>query len=266
MKKLVLGSLVVASSLFASSNVVASVNGEKITKSEINDVLKARNITYDKVPVQFRKKLVDEIITQALLIQKAEKSVVENTKEFKTELAKVKKQLALRLFLKQKLDSIKISDKEAKEFYNKNRDLMFKQPAQVKARHILVKTKAEAEKIISKLRMVPKNQLEEKFIELAKKDSVGPSGKMGGQLGWFSKGKMIPAFSEVAFKLNKGNISLKPVHTRFGWHIIYVEDKKLGGYVPFEKVKKMIKQQLKMKELRKYVDSLKLKAKIKYYN
>jgi len=266
MKKLVLGSLVVASSLFASSNVVAVVNGEKITKAEINDVLKARNMTYDKVPAQFRKKLVDEIITQALVIQKAEKSGIENTKEFKTELSKLKKQLALRLFLKQKLDSIKISDKEAKEFYDKNKDLMFKEPAQVKARHILVKTKAEAEKIIAELKKVPKNKLEEKFIELAKKDSVGPSGKMGGELGWFSKGKMIPAFSDAAFKLNKGEITLKPVHTRFGWHIIYVEDKKAGGYVPFEKVKKMIKQQLKMKKIKEYLDSLKAKANIKYYN
>ncbi len=266
MKKLVLGSLVLVGSLFANSDVLASVNGEKVTKSEINEVLKAQKITYDQLPAEYKQKILDDVITQALLIQTAEKSGIENSKEFKKELAKVKKQLALRVFVKQKLNSISITEKEAKVFYDKNKDLMFKQPAQVKARHILVKSKEEAERIIAELRKTPKSKLEEKFIELAKTKSVGPSGKMGGELGWFTKDKMIPAFSEVAFKLNKGDITLKPVHTRFGWHIIYIEDKKSGGYVPFEKAKAMIIQQLKVKKLKEYVDSIKEKANIKYYN
>jgi parvulin-like peptidyl-prolyl isomerase len=266
MKKLVLGSLVLVGSLFASSDVVASVNGEKVTKTEINQVLRAQKITYDQLPAQYKQKILDSVITQALLIQTAEKNGIENTKEFKQELEKLKKQLALKVFLKQKLNSINVSEKEAKEFYNKNKDLMFKQPAQVKARHILVKTKEGADKIIAELRNTPKNELERKFIELAKTKSVGPSGKMGGELGWFTKDKMIPAFSEAAFKLNKGDITLKPVHTRFGWHIIYIEDKKSGGYVPFEKAKAMIIQQLKLKKLKKYIDSIKAKANIKYYN
>ncbi len=266
MKRLVLGSLVLASSVFASSDVLASVNGEKVTKAQINQLLKSRRVTYDKLPVQYRQKILDDIISQVLLIQKAEKSGVENTKEFKKELAKVRKQLALRVFLQQKLASIAVSEKEAKAFYDKNKDLMFKQPAEVKARHILVKTKAEAENIIAVLKKTPKNKLEAKFIELAKTKSVGPSGKMGGELGWFSKAKMIPSFSEAAFKLNIGDITLAPVHTRFGWHVIYVQDKKSEGYVPFEKVKAVIIQQLKIKKLKKYVDSIKAKANIKYYN
>jgi peptidyl-prolyl cis-trans isomerase C len=265
MKKLVLGSLIAVSSVLASINVLATVNGEKITKAEVNQLLKAQRVTYDQLPAQYKQKVLDDIISQALLIQKAEKSGIENTKEFKKELAKVKRQVALRLFLKQKLASIAVSNSEAKAFYEKNKDLMFKQPAQVKARHILVKTKEEADKIIAELRKTPKSKLEAKFIELAKKDSVGPSGKMGGELGWFSKDKMIPAFSEAAFKLNKGDITLQPVHTRFGWHVIYVEDKKAGGYASFEKVKSMIIEQLKVKKLKKYVDGVKAKAKIKYY-
>jgi parvulin-like peptidyl-prolyl isomerase len=266
MKKLVLGSLVLVGSLFASSNILATVNGEPVTKAEVNQLLKAQRVTYDQIPVQYRQKILDDIITQALIIQTAEKSGIENTKMYKKELAKLKKQLALRIFVKQKLDSIAVSEKEAKEFYNKNKNLMFKEPAKVKARHILVKTKEEAEKIIAELRNIPKNELERKFIELAKTKSVGPSGKIGGELGWFTKDKMIPSFSEVSFKLHKGDITLKPVHTRFGWHIIYIEDKKSGGYVPFEKAKAMIIQQLKVKKLKKYIDSIKAKANIKYYN
>jgi len=263
MKKIILGSLFVASSLFAG-DVLAVVNGEKVTKSEINEVLKSQNITYDKLPAQYKKKVLEDIITNALLIQKAENSGIEKTKEYKKQLQKLKKQLALRVFLKQKVDSFKISDREARNFYNKNKEIMFKQQPQVKARHILVKTKEEAERIIKKLKNIPQSKLNEKFAEFAKQYSTGPSGKLGGELGWFSKDKMIPAFSKVAFSLKKGQISLKPVKTRFGWHIIYVEDKKDGGYIPFNEVKDKIKQQLKLQKLQEYVKTLKSKANIQY--
>ena len=263
MKKIVLGSLIAISSLMAN-DVLAVVNGEKVTKSEINEVLAPQHITYDKLPAQYKKQVLDRIITDALLIQKAENSGVENTQEYKRELAKLKKQLALRIFLKNKLAKITVWDSEAKHFYNKNKDLMFKQPAQVKARHIVVKTKAEAEKLINELKRVPQSQLESKFAELAKEYSIGPSGREGGELGWFTKKQMVPAFSQAAFALNKGQITLQPVHTRFGWHIIYVEDKKSNSYIPFNKVKDRIKQQLKLQKLGKFVKQLKAQANIQY--
>jgi parvulin-like peptidyl-prolyl isomerase len=262
MKKIVLGSLLVVSSLFAS-DVLAVVNGTKITKAEVNALLAPQRVTYSQLPPQIKQKVLDKVITDALLIQKAENSGVKNTKLYKEELDKLKKQLAYRVFMKEKLDSFKISDKEAKAFYEKNKNLM-KIPAEVKASHILVKTKAEAQKIIDELKKVPQNELPQKFAELAKKYSVGPSGKNGGELGWFSEGKMIPAFSKVAFSLKKGTFSLKPVHTQFGWHIIYVQDKKEGGYQPFSKVKKLIVEQLKLQKLKKFVADVKAKAKIEY--
>jgi len=263
MKKIILGSLFVASSLFAG-DVLAVVNGEKITKTQINALLAPQKVTYEQLPVQYKKQVLDKVITDALLIQKAENSGIEKTKEYQKELEVLKKQLALKVFLKNKLNNIKITDTEAKAFYDKNKEIMFKQQPEVKARHILVKTKAEAEKIINELKKVPQNELDKKFAELAKKYSIGPSGKNGGELGWFSKGKMIPAFSNVAFSLKKGTFSLQPVKTRFGWHIIYVEDKKEGGYVPFNKVKDKIKQQLKLKKLQEYVNKIKQQANIQY--
>jgi len=263
MKKIILGSLFVASSVFAG-DVLAVVNGEKITKQEINNVLKRQHMTYDQLPPKFRAKILDDIITQALVIQKAENSGIEKTKLYKKELNIIKKQLAYRLFLQNKLKSFKITDQEAKSFYNKNKDILFKRKEEIKARHILVRTKAEAMDIINKLKKIPQSKLDEEFAKLAQKYSIGPSGKMGGELGWFSKDKMIPAFSKVAFSLKKGEFTLKPVHTRFGWHIIYVEDKKPAGYIPFNKVKNRIKNQLKVEKLRAYIQNLKQKAKIEY--
>jgi len=89
MKKLILGSLLVASSLFAG-DVLAVVNGTKITKTEVNNLLKAQKITYDQLPPQYQKQILDKIITEALLIQKAQSSGVENTKLYKEELEKLK--------------------------------------------------------------------------------------------------------------------------------------------------------------------------------
>ena len=90
---------------------------------------------------------------------------------------------------------------------------------QVKASHILVDSKAEALQIISKLNSG------EKFDKLAQKHSNCPSGKSGGDLGFFGKGQMVAPFEQAAFNLGKGQIS-EPVKTQFGYHIIKVTDTK----------------------------------------
>ena len=90
---------------------------------------------------------------------------------------------------------------------------------QVRASHILVKTKNEAENILNRLRSGAR------FEDMARKHSQCPSGRKGGDLGYFGKGQMVKPFEEVAFRLNKGEIS-PPVETQFGFHIIFVTDKR----------------------------------------
>ncbi|MBP2132272.1 peptidyl-prolyl cis-trans isomerase C [Methanomicrobium sp. W14] len=89
----------------------------------------------------------------------------------------------------------------------------------VRASHILVKTEAEAKDILSKI------NAGDDFGTLAKKFSTCPSGKKGGDLGWFSKGMMVKEFEEASFKTKKGDIT-GPVKTQFGYHIIKVTDTK----------------------------------------
>ena len=90
---------------------------------------------------------------------------------------------------------------------------------EVKASHILVKTQMEAQKVSGKLASGSD------FANMAKKFSKCPSGRNGGDLGYFGKGKMVPAFEEAAFEMEIGEIS-KPVETQFGYHIIMVTDKR----------------------------------------
>jgi peptidyl-prolyl cis-trans isomerase C len=96
------------------------------------------------------------------------------------------------------------------------RDIM---AAQVRASHILVNTKSEAENILNRLRSGAR------FEDMARKFSHCPSGKKGGDLGYFGKGQMVKPFEDVAFRLNKGEVS-PPVQTQFGFHIIFVTDKR----------------------------------------
>lgn len=110
---------------------------------------------------------------------------------------------------------VRFTAADAKKYYDQN-IAQFKVPAGRSARHILVKTKAEADAISA--RLTPQN-----FAEIAKKESLDPgSGKQGGELGPIQKGQLVPEFEKVAFALADGAISA-PVKTQFGWHIIQVE-------------------------------------------
>jgi len=247
----------------------AEVNGQKITDQDLKFILHSLGgIDFNKLPKDRQKKIIDQAIERKLLSEKAIKDGIEKDEAYQMTLNAIKKDLALEIWMKKQFATVKVSEKEAKDFYDKNPD-KFKVPELVKARHILVKTEKEAKEIINELKKAGKGKkLEKKFIELAKKKSVGPSGKNGGELGWFDKKQMVKEFSEAAFKLKKGEFTKKPVKTQFGYHVIYVEDKKPAGKVEFNKVKDSIISQLRVEKwkekIQKLGKDLRKKAKVKY--
>lgn len=115
------------------------------------------------------------------------------------------------------------------------------------ARHILVKTQAEAEKIIAQLKKGAK------FEDLAKKLSTDPGAQNGGDLGWFKRGDMVPAFSDAAFAMKPGEVSKMPVHTQFGWHVIQVEGTRTAPPQSFEAMHDQIRQTLISEGVKKAV-------------
>jgi parvulin-like peptidyl-prolyl isomerase len=244
------------------STVLAEYNGKKITVAELNAYLQGitgdNRIRVQDLPAQHVKKFVQQYIDTLALYSKAKS--IENTPQFKA--AKMK--LAVDMWLKQRYNQIKISDAEAKKFYEQNKDIYFKTTPQIKARHILVKDEKLAEKLINELKGLHGKALEQKFAELAKKYSIGPSKVQGGELGWFDPKQMVPQFAKAAEQLKPGQITLKPVHTRFGYHIILVEAKKTNNYMPFEKVKPQIVAYLKQLKLKKEIDSIRKNEKVKY--
>ncbi|NPA03256.1 MAG: peptidylprolyl isomerase [Epsilonproteobacteria bacterium] len=260
----------VALSLIASSavagKVVAEVNGKKIRSEDLAGVLGQSGMRFDQLPPQIKERVVDQAIERELLKEHALHSGIESTREYQEALRKLKGDLALEVWMRKQYESVHVSDSEARKFYKENLD-KFKQPEMVHARHILVKSEEEAREIINELRHTPKSHLKEKFIELAKTKSVGPSARRGGDLGFFKRGQMVQEFSDAAFSLREGDFTKRPVKTQFGYHIIYVEEKKPPRIIPFSQVKERIKQQLKMQKFQEKVkevaERLKKRARIK---
>ena len=244
------------------NKVLAVVNGEKITVKDINVYLQGttgdNRIRLQDLPAQHVKQFVDQYIDTLVLYKKA-KSITK-TPQFKAVMMKI----ADDMWLKQQFDNIKINDKEAKSFYEKNKDIFFKTTPKIKARHIVVKTKAEAEKLINELKGLKGKALENKFAELAKKYSIGPSKVNGGELGWFEAKEMAPNFAKAVTQMKAGELTKEPIHTRFGWHVILVEAKNSKNYIPYAKVKAQIIGYLKELKLKEKIKNIKNSAKVEY--
>ena len=264
MKKYLLSGAV-ALTLLANSSLsaktYATVNGEKIEDHDIAAILSViPGANFETLQKDQQTKIVEQAIEKRLLANKAMKSGVEKDPLYQETLAKMKKDLALEIWMKKQFDAQKVSDADMQAFYKKNTK-MFKQPAMAKAKHILVKTEGDAKKIIASLSK--SKDVKKTFVKLAAEKSTGPSGPNGGELGWFDATKMVKPFADAAFALKKGTYTKKPVKTQFGYHVIYVEDKKNAENISFEKAKKNIEQSLKVQKFQAHMKEVSkgLKAK-----
>jgi peptidyl-prolyl cis-trans isomerase SurA len=154
---------------------------------------------------------------------------------------------------------VKVSEEDLKAAYTQYAKLE-SGDAEVHARHILVQVDAKATpEQVETARQKALKLVEEArkpgvdFAELAKKKSEGPSASDGGDLGFFRRGVMVPAFERVAFTLKEGEVS-EPVRTQFGWHVLKVEERRAVDVAPFEQVKAELENRLKMQKTEKFVE------------
>ncbi|MEW5831286.1 MAG: peptidylprolyl isomerase [Campylobacterota bacterium] len=260
----------------ASAGVLATVNGDEITSEEVNKVLmEGTQGRFDSLPAEkqneLRQRIIEGMIAQELVYDDAKRTGVLESKEYKQELealmSRLRVQLAAKIWEKEQFDSIKVDPKEVKEYFDKNAD-EFIDKEKIRARHILVKSKAEAEAVIKSMKGLSGDKLRNEFIAQAKSKSTGPSAAKGGDLGYFPRGQMVPSFNDAAFAMKEGTMSATPVQSQFGYHVIYIEDKKAAKKLGFDEVKNFIEQRLKMDKFKahmeKKMNSLREKAKITY--
>ena len=243
----------------ADDPVVATVNGTKIHKTMLLAAQALLPQQYQQIPLeQIYPALVDTVIDMKLSAADARTKKIHETEDFKILMSRIEDQMLQRTILQQVIDAA-MTDEALKKRY----DAMVKDSggsAEVHARHILVKTEDEAKKIIKDL------QGGADFEATAKEKSTGPSGPNGGDLGFFGKGQMVPAFEKAAFALEKGKITDTPVKTQFGWHIIKAEDRRTSEPPAFESVKQKLQAEISQEAGTGYVAELRKEAKIERFD
>lgn len=216
--------------------VLAEVSGTNITVDSFKKELDALPPYLKPMAdsAEGKKEMLETMIIRELILQDAAKDGIENTPAVKEKMEELRKRLVVEAYLKKKVEEqSQVSDDEMKKFYEQNKD-KFKTADQVRASHILVKSEKEANDVLAQLKAGAN------FEELAKKLSTDGAAAKGGDLGWFSKGSMIPEFEKVAFAMKEGTTS-GVVKTKFGFHVIKLAGKRAAGMRTFEEVKDQIK-------------------------
>jgi len=211
--------------------ILSSFNGQTITLGEFN-------LLWDQIPENNKLQLtksnvLDQIISEKLLIQEAKNRGLEQDKDVLEQIKNTTEQILVQsLIEKEIIGKVKVDDQEALTYYEENKD-NFITKEQVYLYNILVETEEVAKDILEKL----KSGVD--FIEIAKEKSTGPSAAQGGDLGYISKGDLIPEIENVVFALEIGNIS-DIIKSQYGFHILKVTDKKPEVLKTFEEVKEEI--------------------------
>ncbi len=237
-----------------SDPVLARVNGVDIHQSDLA-------LAEDEVggnmpqmaPEQKREYLITYLSDVVILAQAADKQKIGDRDDVKRHLAFERNKVLMETLL-QDTGKAALTDDAMHKVYDEAVKQMPPEE-EVHARHILVPTEQEAKDIEAELKKGAD------FAALAKEKSKDPGAADGGDLGYFTKDQMVPEFSDVAFKLEKGQIS-DPVHTQFGWHIIKVEDKRTKPTPTFDQVRGQIENFVTHKAEAELVENLRKSATI----
>ena len=234
--------------------VILRVNGHNITASEVALAADDISVQLRDVPPKLRYPLIVQYLMERhLLAQQAIKDGMTNSPEYKRRVRFYQYKALRDAYFHDKLAPT-VTDAEMRKVYEKEAGKV-KPVERVRAKHILVSTKEEAEKVLKELKAGAK------FEDLAKKYSKDGSKEFGGDLGYFTYEEMVPEFSKAVFALKKGEVS-KPVKTDYGWHVIKLVDRKKVGARPFEEVKAGIRALLLRQAVQKKIAELQKKAKI----
>ncbi|MEF2552911.1 peptidylprolyl isomerase [Aurantimonas sp. A2-1-M11] len=219
----------------ADDDVVAKVGSEELTERDLKAAATEVGEQFARMPPEQRKLAVlSALIDIKVLAHQAEAGNLQDDADVAAQLDFLRdRTLHNAYFARNGVDTI--TDEELKARFDKEVSAM---PAteEVHARHILLKTREEAEAVIAKL------DGGADFVALAKESSTGPSGPEGGDLGFFSAGQMVPEFEKAAFAMEPGSYTKEPVETQFGWHVIKVEEKREAPKPEFDTVKDQVRQ------------------------
>lgn len=248
--------LAAGSPAFAQADkVVARVDGADITEREVALATEDLAERLEQLPeARRRDEVINYLVDLKIGAKAAAAAKVDNEPDFAARLAYYREKVLLDQYLTREGRKA-VTDEAAKKLFDDTTKAMAPEE-EAHARHILVEDEAQAKAVAARLKKG------EDFAKVANELSKDPgSGKDGGDLGWFTKDRMVPEFAEAAFKLKKGEVS-EPVKSQFGWHVIKLEDKRSKPLPDFAAVKPQIDQYLERKAQQDLVLALREKAKV----
>ncbi len=276
MRKSIFILLVMLSSSLLFSKTLVTVNGHKIDDSIIPK-------GYEKLDDTTRANLMEHLIKEELIQAELLKSPLVNNAEFKRAFEKQKKiaqkeykkvsgknltkaqirnikgSIALMLYQQKEFQKAKVSNQEVKNFYYNNQE-KFQYPNSIEIANIIVKTKQEARNIITQLKQA--HNLDKEFIKIAKEH------RQNGYMGWFGEGMAPDNLFNIAYRAKPKTLITKPIKTKYGYHVVYLINKKHAGKISYkdakEKIRFMLKRKKVIEALQNKIDNLYANAEIVY--
>ena len=255
--------LTFATPALADEYVMMKVNNQDVSSAEAKHFWEGlfpagQAPAFETLKPDVRDKILRGVMAEKLIYAEALKNGTDKSEAVQRQLEEMKKKLIVRTFLDAKTVDL-ITDADLKREYDATVAGM-KDEREVRARHILLATEAEAKDARKKI------EDGKSFEEVARDYSKDAgSAKQGGDLGYFTKDKMVKEFADAAFALKKGEVS-QPVKSPFGWHIIKVEDVRKVTPPTFAEMKDQLRGKLQEKKLNDYVDGLVKSADVKVYD
>ena len=247
--------LVGLSAAAAEDPVVAVVDGVPVPKSALERA-------YEELPEQYRqlpkealmRPLLERVIEDELLRREAERRGLDRDPAVVAEIERTRARVLRNALLARIIEQATDAEALRRRYEERVRDPAAK-VVEARLRHVLLADEASAREVIAEL------DRGADFAELARRRSTGPSGPKGGDLGWVRREQLVPEFAAAAFALEPGRYTREPVKSRFGWHVILMEDRREA--VPtFEELEGELRQELAREAIEAELERLRAAARI----
>jgi peptidyl-prolyl cis-trans isomerase C len=221
----------------AQDKVLAKIGDQTVTENDLKEAVASFPDKFFQTP-EGQVKALDYLVNIHVMAAEAKKQGLDKDPEVQKLLAYTTNDLLARVYLEKITKNLPTpTEADAKAYYEKNRS-QFVIPESVLLRHVLVKTEKEAKDVLDRLKKG------EKFGDIANKVSICPSRVKGGSLDWLPKGTLVKEIEDEAFKMNNGQIA-GPIKSRYGYHVLLLEDKREPQETSFDQVKDSIIERLK---------------------
>jgi peptidyl-prolyl cis-trans isomerase C len=239
--------------------VVAKVDNTEITRMDVLSYIQTLPDNVRQAPIQQLFPMAMEQVVNAAIINEKTKGVqLDDNPEVQKQVEIARKNIVRGVYLQQLVDK-KVTDSRLKKAYDEYKKA-FPSVEEVNVRHILVADEAKAKDLVKQL------DGGADFATLAKENSTDGTAKNGGDVGWFAKSEVVPAFADASFATKVGTYTKEPVKSEFGWHVIRVEDKRMRPVPEFEQAKPYLEVQVRREALDEIMEEWRDKADIERFD